>query len=205
MATGDAVQEWLRDAAHIFTERAGELNELDRAIGDGDHGTNMCRGLETALTIPIDPQMSATDSLKRVGMTLVSTVGGASGPLFGTFFLRVGQNWQTPSTTAGIARAVRAGLDGVMRRGKAVEGDKTMVDALAPAVASLEDSAAKDLPLGEALRLGAAAAHDGARATLDMVARRGRASYLGERSVGHLDPGAISSALILDSAARHIS
>lgn len=205
MATGTAVQEWLRDAAQVFADHAGELNELDRAIGDGDHGTNMTRGLATALTIPIDPDMSPTDSLKRVGMALVSTVGGASGPLFGTFFLRVGQNWQTPSTTAGIARAVRAGLEGVMTRGKAVEGDKTMVDALAPAVASLEDSVDRQLPLSEALRLGAAAAEEGAQSTLDMVARRGRASYLGERSVGHLDPGAVSSALILASAARHIS
>lgn len=205
MATGTAVQEWLRDAAQVFADHAGELNELDRAIGDGDHGTNMTRGLATALTIPINPDMSPTDSLKRVGMALVSTVGGASGPLFGTFFLRVGQNWQTPSTTAGIAQAVRAGLEGVMARGKAVEGDKTMVDALAPAVASLEDSVNKQLPLPEALRLGAEAAEKGAQSTLDMVARRGRASYLGERSVGHLDPGAVSSALILASAARHIS
>lgn len=205
MATVNAVREWLRDAAQIFSDRAAELNELDRAIGDGDHGTNMSRGLATALTIPIDEDMTPSDALKRVGMALVSTVGGASGPLFGTFFLRAGQNWQTPSTTAGIAKAVRAGLDGVVSRGKAVEGDKTMVDALAPAVKSLEESAALNLPLDEALRLGARAATQGAQATLDMVAQRGRASYLGERSVGHLDPGAVSSALILDSAARHIS
>jgi len=116
----------------------------------------------------------------------------------------VGQHWQTPSTTAGIAVAVRAGVEGVMSRGKAVEGDKTMVDALAPAAMSLEDSAAKNLPLEEALRRGATAANQGAEATLGMVARRGRASYLGERSVGHLDPGAVSCALILDSAGRHI-
>lgn len=205
MATGDAVQDWLRDAAQVFKEHVEELNELDRAIGDGDHGTNMARGLETALTIPIESGTDPNDSLKRVGMALVSTVGGASGPLFGTFFLRVGQCWKTPSSTAGIATALRAGLEGVMTRGKAVEGDKTMVDALAPAVASLEDSLTKGLALDESLRLGAAAAHKGARATLDMVARRGRASYLGERSVGHLDPGAVSTALILDSAARHIS
>lgn len=205
MATGNAVQEWLCDAAQIFTDRAAVLNELDRAIGDGDHGTNMSRGLATALTIPIDADMSPTDSLKRVGMALVSTVGGASGPLFGTFFLRAGQNWETPSTTAGVAKAVRAGLDGVMSRGKAIEGDKTMVDALAPAVKSLEESAARNRPLHEALQLGATAATEGAQATLDMVAKRGRASYLGERSIGHLDPGAVSSALILGSAARHIS
>ncbi len=205
MATGDAVQEWLRDAAQIFIEREAELNELDRAIGDGDHGSNMRRGLAAALTIPIASQMPPTDALKRVGMALVSTVGGASGPLFGTFFLRVGQNWRTPSTTAGIAHAVRAGLDGVMSRGKAVAGDKTMVDALTPAVESLEDSEARNLPLHEALSRGAAAATQGADATLDMIARRGRASQLGERSVGHLDPGAVSSALILSSAARHIS
>ena len=204
MSTGDAVQEWLRDAAQIFADRAAELNELDRAIGDGDHGSNMSRGLETALTIPLDSTMTPSDSLKRVGMALVSTVGGASGPLFGTFFLRVGQHWQTPSTTASIAVAVRAGVEGVMSRGKAVEGDKTMVDALAPAAMSLEDSAAKNLPLEEALRRGATAANQGAEATLGMVARRGRASYLGERSVGHLDPGAVSCALILDSAGRHI-
>lgn len=205
MATGDAVQDWLRDAAQIFTEKAAELNELDRAIGDGDHGTNMSRGLASALTIALDSHTPPTASLKQVGMALVSTVGGASGPLFGTFFLSVGQTWQTPSTTAGVARAVRAGLEGVMARGKAVEGDKTMVDALAAAVTSLDDSVARGLPLTEALRLGAEAAHAGAEATRSMVARRGRASYLGERSVGHLDPGAVSSALILESAARHIS
>lgn len=205
MPAGTAVQEWLRDAAQVFADHVGKLNELDRAIGDGDHGTNMSRGLETALTIPIDPEMSPTDSLKRVGMALVSTVGGASGPLFGTFFLRVGQHWQSPTSTAGIAQAVRAGTEGVMARGKAVEGDKTMIDALAPAVVSLQDSAARQLPLSEALRLGAEAADRGARATLDMVAMRGRASFLGERSVGHLDPGAVSCALILASAARHIS
>ncbi len=205
MGTGNAVQEWLRDAAQVFADHVGELNELDRAIGDADHGTNMSRGLETALTIPIDPEMSPTEALKRVGMALVSTVGGASGPLFGTFFLRVGQNWHTPSTTEGIAVAVRAGLEGVMSRGKAVEGDKTMVDALAPAVASLDDSARKQLPLREALELGARAAEAGAQATRPMLAMRGRASYLGERSIGHLDPGAVSCALILASAARHIS
>lgn len=205
MATGTAVQEWLRDAAQVFMDKAGELNDLDRAIGDGDHGANMSRGLETALTIDMQADRSPNESLRRVGMALVSSVGGASGPLFGTFFLKVGQSWQSPPTTSSVAAAVRAGLDGVMARGKAVEGDKTMVDALAPAVASLEDSAASQVPLLEALRLGAEAAEHGAEATLDMVARRGRASYLGERSVGHLDPGAVSSALILASAARHIS
>ena len=205
MGTGTAVQNWLRDIAQVFAENVGELNELDRAIGDADHGTNMSRGMETALTIPIDADMSPTDSLKRVGMALVSTIGGASGPLFGTFFLRVGQNWQSPPTADGVAVALRSALDGVMSRGKAVEGDKTMVDAIAPAVASLEDSARQQLPLREALELGARAADEGARATLEMLARRGRASYLGERSIGHLDPGAVSSALILASAARHIS
>ncbi len=204
MGTGTAVQNWLRDAAQVFADHVGELNELDRAIGDADHGTNMFRGMETALTIPMDADMSPTDSLKRVGMALVSTIGGASGPLFGTFFLRVGQNWQTPATIDGVAVAVRSGLEGVMSRGKAAEGDKTMVDAIAPAVASLEDSVRKQLPLKEAMELGARAADEGARSTLNMIARRGRASYLGERSIGHLDPGAVSSALILASAARHI-
>lgn len=204
MSAGNAVHEWLRDAAHVMADHAAELNALDRAIGDGDHGSNMSRGLANALTIPANPDASPQKALKQVGMALVSTVGGASGPLFGTFFLRVGQNWELPSTTAGIARAVRAGLDAVMARGKAVAGDKTMVDALAPALASLEDSAGKDLPLADALALSAQAAADGAEATTSMMARRGRASYLGERSVGHLDPGAVSTSLILSSAARHI-
>lgn len=204
MGTGIAVQNWLRDTAQVFADQVGELNELDRAIGDADHGTNMFRGMEAALTIPFDADMSPTDSLKRVGMALVSTIGGASGPLFGTFLLRVGQNWQTPATTDGVALALRSGLAGVMSRGKTVAGDKTMVDAIAPAVASLEDSARKQLPLKEAMELGAQAADEGARSTLNMIARRGRASYLGERSIGHLDPGAVSSALILASAARHI-
>ncbi|MDO5736578.1 MAG: dihydroxyacetone kinase subunit DhaL [Propionibacteriaceae bacterium] len=204
MATSNAVHFWLRDAAQVMADHSAELNELDRAIGDGDHGSNMSRGLESALTIPIDAELLPKDALKQVGMALVSTVGGASGPLFGTFFLRVGQYWESPPTTDSIARAVRAGVDAVMSRGKAVEGDKTMVDALAPAAASLEDSALRQLPLVEALALGAQAAADGAQSTLDMVARRGRASYLGERSAGHLDPGAISSSLILASAARHI-
>ena len=204
MPTGRAVEEWLRDAAQVFADHESELNELDRAIGDADHGSNMSRGLAAALTIPMDEDMSPTDALKRVGLALVSTVGGASGPLFGTFFLRVGQSWQTPSTTQSIAAAVRSGLDGVMARGKASEGDKTMVDALAPAVASLEDSARRNVPLSEALQLGARAAEEGAQATIGMLAQRGRASHLGERSIGHLDPGAVSCSLILASAARHI-
>ena len=144
-----AVSEWLRDCAREFELRADELDELDRVLGDADHGTNMRRGTETALTLDLTEVRTAAEALRLVGMTLVSTVGGASGPLFGTFFLRAGSSWPITITPAGVSRALRAGLNGVVTRGHARVGDKTMVDALAPAADAFDDVVAAGGGLGK--------------------------------------------------------
>lgn len=194
----DVIRNWLERATAVLEEHAAELNELDRSVGDGDHGTNMLRGFRAALTAMV-AEDSPAQNVKHVGMALVSNVGGASGPLFGTFFLRAGQSWASPVSTASLARAVRLGLDGVVARGKAEVGDATMVDALAPTAQSLEASAGADVELGEAISTAIAAAEEGAQSTKPLVAKRGRASYLGERSVGHLDPGAVSASLLVST------
>lgn len=200
-----AVAKWLQECAREFDARADELNALDRFLGDGDHGTNMKRGFEAALSLNLTDSSRAFEAMRQVGMALVSNVGGASGPLFGTFLLRVGANWPPSSTTAGIANAVREGLRGVVARGKAEPGDKTMVDALQPAADSLAASAANGEPLGEALRKAADAAEAGRDATAGMRAQRGRAHLRADDSVGVIDPGALSMSIILRTAAQHIS
>jgi dihydroxyacetone kinase-like protein len=199
-----ALGRWLRAFADAVTENADELTALDSAIGDADHGANMRRGM-TAVVGKLDaaPDAPPATLLKTAGMTLVSTVGGASGPLYGTLFLRM-------ATAAGdraeldagaFAAALRAGLEGVLARGKAQLGDKTMVDALTPAVDALDAALADGAGLGDGLRAAAAAAEKGAEDTVPLVARKGRASYLGERSAGHRDPGATSTALLVGTAA----
>jgi len=200
-----AVIAWLRECGRQFEARAEELNELDRTLGDGDHGTNMRRGFEAAESLNLEEHAHAADALRQVGMALVSNVGGASGPLFGTFLLRAGANWPSPVSTSGVARAVRQGLNGVVARGKAEVGDKTMVDAIAPAAASLERSAAEALDIAAALSRAADAAEAGRDATASMVAQRGRAHLRAAESVGVLDPGAVSMSIILRTAASHIS
>ena len=200
-----AVGEWLRECAREFDERLEELNELDRVLGDGDHGTNMRRGFAAAESLDLTEASRAFEALRQVGMALVSNVGGASGPLFGTFLLRAGANWPPTPTTAGIAVAVREGLRGVVARGRAEPGDKTMVDALTPATESLEASARENEPLGEALEKAADAAERGRDATAGMVAQRGRAHLRAAESVGVIDPGAVSMSIILRTAAQHIS
>ncbi|MFT3887601.1 MAG: dihydroxyacetone kinase subunit DhaL [Arachnia sp.] len=200
-----AVVEWLRAAAREFDGRVLELNDLDRLLGDGDHGTNMHRGFHTAQFMDFDRLDTPNEALRHAGMALVSVVGGASGPLFGTFLLRSGAMWPREKTTASIATAVRAGLDGIVARGKAEPGDKTMVDALAPAVEVLERAAAEGVDLQTALAEAAAAAEAGRDRTADMVARRGRAALRASDSLGVLDPGAVSMAVILRTAAEHIS
>jgi len=196
---------WLRAFADAVTENADELTKLDSAIGDADHGSNMRRGM-TAVVGKIDatPDAAPAALLKSVGMTLVSTVGGASGPLYGTLFLRMGTSAgdRTEFDAAGFAAALRAGLDGVLARGKAQLGDKTMVDALTPALDALDGALADGAGLGDALRAAAAAADKGSDDTIPLLARKGRASYLGERSVGHRDPGATSTALLVNAAAE---
>ena len=199
----DALSTWLKSTAAEFEARIDELDGLDAAIGDGDHGTNMARGMATASTIVPSPDTTTRQYLNQVGMALVSSVGGASGPLFGTFFLRVGQLWQSPHSVSSIWQALKAGRDGIASRGRAKVGDKTMLDALCPAVDVLEHAAMeRDEEPSASLARAAAAARAGAEATRGMVARRGRAAHYGERSVGHIDPGAVSMAMILDSASR---
>jgi dihydroxyacetone kinase-like protein len=187
---------------HVHDER-DHLTALDSAIGDADHGINLDRGMTAVVGKVAGAAPDTVDALCRsVGMTLVSTVGGASGPLYGTFFLRFGtaSGALERLDAAGLAAALRAGLDGVVARGRAEPGDKTMVDALGPAVAAFEDAAASGV-----LRAAAAArdaAEQGRDATIPLVARKGRASYLGERSAGHIDPGAASSALLVRALAE---
>ncbi|MDO5676063.1 MAG: dihydroxyacetone kinase subunit DhaL [Propionibacteriaceae bacterium] len=198
------VAEWLLECSREFAARVDELDELDQILGDGDHGTNMCRGFAAAETLELGPTMHASDALRHVGMALVQNVGGASGPLFGTFFLRVGANWDPSLSTAGLARAVREGVSGVQARGKAEAGDKTMVDALLAAAESLEASAAAGEEPAVALEKSAEGAEAGRDATVEMVAKRGRAALKADVSVGVVDPGAVSMALILRTAVRHI-
>jgi dihydroxyacetone kinase-like protein len=205
---------WIRAFARLVEENRELLTELDAAVGDADHGANMHRGMSAAVpaaeggTGAGDGAAAAPGALvKKVGMTLVSTVGGASGPLYGTFFLRLGTALgDAPGVPPDqVAAALRAGVDGVVARGRAEAGDKTMYDALAPAVAACEEALAAGEPWAEALQRAASAARAGRDATAAMVARKGRASYLGERSVGHQDPGATSAALLVEAAAETLA
>lgn len=198
-----SIANWLADFAHQVAEHSTELTELDRQIGDADHGSNLDRGMRAV--VDLDPASfgEAADLAKKAGMTLVSTVGGASGPLYGTFFLRVAASLpEGELTPEAWAIVMRTALEGVQLRGKAAEGDKTMVDALAAATAACVEAAERGDDLATALHAGAAAAARGRDATIAMVARKGRASYLGERSRGHQDPGATSMTLLLEAAAR---
>jgi len=194
------VRAWIGDFASTIAEHRQELVRLDTAIGDGDHGTNMDRGMKAAVE-----KLEATDGddigalLKTVGMALVSKVGGAAGPLYGTLFLQMGtaSAGKSELDLAGWTAALDAGVQGVKARGKAELEDKTMLDALLPAVDALK--AGSDL--GDALRASADAARAGMEATIPLEARKGRASYLGPRSIGHQDPGATSAQLLLQTAA----
>ena len=204
--TNDAIEEWMKRFAAEVAENRAYLTKLDGAIGDGDHGTNMDRGMKKALE-----KLEAADgddigaSLKTVGMALVSSVGGAAGPLYGTLFLQMGQSAAGKSELdlAGFTDALDAGIQGVIKRGKAEPGDKTMLDALGPALEALRE-AGDDSDVAGALGRAAEAAHEGMEATVPLVARKGRASYLGERSAGHQDPGATSSHLLLKTAAEAV-
>ena len=201
--TTAVLEDWVRSFAQLVADNRDHLTELDAAIGDADHGSNMDRGMKAAVAA-LDESRPATPGalFSKVGMTLVSTVGGASGPLFGTLFIRMAGSLgdaETPSATD-VAAALRAGLGGVVDRGKAAPGDKTMYDALAPAVDALDAALGDGEPLSTALKHARDAAAAGRDATTPMLARKGRASYLGERSVGHQDPGATTVALLLEAA-----
>jgi dihydroxyacetone kinase-like protein len=191
--------------AFAMEEHRKHLTQLDSAIGDGDHGNNMHRGFQAALerlegTNPQTP----TDALKAVSMALVNKVGGAAGPLYGTAFLRASTALSSKEDLSpeDVAGALEAALGGIKQRGKAEVGDKTIVDALEPAVGAAKEAASSGGGAGEVFRAAAEAAGEGAEATVSLTARRGRASYLGPRSAGHMDPGARSTYLLLDAAAR---
>jgi dihydroxyacetone kinase-like protein len=197
------VRAWLERYAAILQAEKEYLTALDSAIGDADHGINMDRGFQAVLGKLgglAEPDVGTL--FRTVGMTLVSTVGGAAGPLYGTFFLQLGgaTAGRTEITLADLLAALEAGLAGIVRLGKAEPGDKTMLDALLPARDALRDAVAAGLPATEALARAAAAAEVGMRATIPLVARKGRASYLGERSAGHQDPGATSSFYLFKAA-----
>lgn len=203
MTTEDTLQ-WLQQVARVLQENRDYLTQLDAAIGDADHGINMDRGFQAVIeNLPVQAEADIGSLLKQVGTTLVSTVGGASGPLYGTAFLR-----------AGIALAgkrelyeqdyivlLETAVEGIKARGKARQGEKTMLDALVPALAAAKAAEIAHLNLAQIARQASEAAEEGMKATIPLVATKGRASYLGERSAGHQDPGATSSWLILKSLA----
>lgn len=197
--------DWVHRFRDAVAEKRDWLTELDSAIGDADHGANMARGMD-AVVAKLDTGVpdTADELLKTVGMTLVSSVGGASGPLYGTLFLRMGMaaGPVTELDAMALAASLRAGLDGIVARGKAEADDKTMFDAMAPAVDALDAAIASGADLDAATEAAARAAAAGRDATLPLVARKGRASYLGERSAGHLDPGAASTTLLFETLAQ---
>ena len=207
MASVETFTAWLLDLAKTLQDNAAHLTELDSAIGDADHGSNMDRGFRAVSDVIGETEFDSVDELlKKTGMTLVSKVGGASGPLYGTFFLRFGTALAGKElTAASVGEALRAGVGGILARGKAELGDKTMYDAWAPALDAYDEAVAGGADLAGALRAAAEAAAEGRDATTPLVARKGRASYLGERSAGHQDPGATSTTLLLESAARTLA
>lgn len=206
-ASTDTFSAWLRDAASTLHDNASYLTELDSAIGDADHGANMDRGFQAVIALLEGTTFESVDDLmKKAGMTLVSKVGGASGPLYGTFFLRFGTALAGAEVTpASLGEALKAGVGGIVARGKPELGDKTMYDAWAPALDAYDAAVAGGSDIAGALAAAAEAAAKGRDATIPLVARKGRASYLGERSAGHQDPGATSTTLLLESAARTLA
>ena len=204
--TVDQFSQWLRRFADDIHENAGLLTDLDSAIGDADHGANMDRGMKAVVAALDAGSFDSGDQLfKKVGMTLVSTVGGASGPLYGTFFLRLGAALQDVDDidAKALGTALRAGVEGIVARGKAELDDKTMYDAWAPALDAYD--AAADAGVAPALEAAAAAGAAGRDRVTPLVAHKGRASYLGERSADHQDPGATSTTFLLEAAAATLS
>lgn len=204
MAATDRTVAALRAMAEAMRENREYLTQLDAEIGDADHGTNMNRGFEAALERLGEPT-SPQDALKSVSTALIGKVGGSAGPLYGTAFLRAAPELGDEVSAASVAAALEAALAGVKQRGKAEPGEKTMIDALEPAARAARETANSGGGVADALRSAADAAREGAASTASMTATKGRASYLGERSVGHVDPGASSTHLLLEAAARSLS
>src|SRR6478735_9575667 len=197
--------DWVRRSAQTIADHRDELVELDRQIGDGDHGENLDRGFR-AVVIKLDalpePPAEIGDVLKLVATTLMSTVGGAAGPLYGTAYLRAAKATAAADLdSAGVVALIEAALDGIVARGKAHTGEKTMVDAWTPAAEAAVAAADAGGSPADVLAAAASAAARGAESTIPLAATKGRASYLGERSIGHLDPGARSTELLLAEAA----
>ena len=202
--TTEDTLRWLRQLAHVLHENRDYLTQLDSPIGDADHGINMDRGFKAVMDkLPGVANTDIGSILKTVGTTLVSTVGGASGPLYGTAFLRAGvsSSGKHELYESDVVGMLEAALEGIKARGKAQVGEKTMVDALTPALAAAKEAEAQNLGLSQLLRRASDAAEAGMKSTIPLLATKGRASYLGERSIGHQDPGATSSWLILKTLA----
>jgi dihydroxyacetone kinase-like protein len=198
--TKQHVVQWLEHTAAILNDNKDELTQLDSPIGDADHGINMSRGFKAVLgKLPSVADKDIGNILKTTGMALISSVGGASGPLYGTFFMRSGAASMSKEelNTADLLQLFFDGVDGIVQRGRPQLGDKTMFDAWAPALEALQAAVVNGDDVVVALRLTVAAAEQGMKNTIPLQARKGRASYLGERSIGHQDPGATSSYLIL--------
>jgi dihydroxyacetone kinase-like protein len=202
MVTQEQIVNWLEHTAAVLEQNKDYLTQLDSAIGDADHGVNMSRGFKKVLEKL--PDVAGTDIgniLKTTGMALVSSVGGASGPLYGTFFLRSGAALVAKEQLNHdeLLKLFQSGVEGIVQRGRPQVGDKTMFDAWSPALKAMQQALADGSDTLAALRSAVAAAEQGMRDTIPLIAKKGRASYLGERSIGHQDPGATSSYLILKS------
>ena len=200
MVTKEQILRWLQATAIIIEQNKDYLTELDAAIGDADHGINMNRGFQKVIAqLPSVADQDIGTIFKTVSMTLISNVGGASGPLYGTFFLKASAAAAGKQELTGedISALLIAGVEGAAQRGKANLGDKTMLDALSPAASAFQQAIAAGASVAEALQQAVAAAEQGMKNTIPLVAKKGRASYLGDRSAGHQDPGATSAYLIL--------
>jgi dihydroxyacetone kinase-like protein len=200
MVTKDQIVQWLQTTAVVLEENKKHLTDLDAAIGDADHGINMDRGFKKVMSqLPGVVDKDIGSILKTTGMALISSVGGAGGPLYGTLFMRAGMavDAKHELTDEDLAALLQAAVEGVVQRGKARLGDKTMVDALSPASKAFQQALEEEADTMLALQRAVGAAEQGMKDTIPMLAKKGRASYLGERSIGHQDPGATSSYLIL--------
>ncbi|HHK8230746.1 TPA: dihydroxyacetone kinase subunit DhaL [Serratia marcescens] len=203
--TKQQVVDWLMRCGEVFSRERDFLTQLDTEIGDADHGLNMNRGFNKVVEkLPSVADKDIGFILKNTGMTLLSSVGGASGPLFGTFFIRAAQaaNAKQSLDLVELHQVMQEGVEGVVMRGKAEPGDKTMCDVWWPVVESLGQSAQQNLSVAEALQRAADSAERAVESTITMQACKGRASYLGERSIGHQDPGATSVMLMMKTLAE---
>lgn len=200
--TKNQIVQWLENTAVVLKENKDYLTQLDAAIGDADHGINMDRGFRKVMEkLPTVADKDIGNILKTIGMTLISSVGGAAGPLYGTFYMRSGMAVAAKEEleNGDVVEMLQAGVDGIVQRGRAQLEDKTMFDAWSPALDALNSALANGDDLLAAMRSAVAAAEQGMKDTIPLLAKKGRASYLGERSIGHQDPGATSSYLILNA------